>query len=90
MTTEKFTLVLEEFENTRLYQQVMDRGEQKGRSNEALTIVQRQLPYRCGDLSPSLLARVQALPLEKLEALSEALLDFRDGTDLERWLAQLD
>ncbi len=105
-------LVLEEFENTRLYQQVMDRGLQKGRleglkeglqeglkeglqeglkegrSNEARALVQRLLTRRCGNLSPSLLARVQALPLEQLEALSEALLDFTALADLEQWLAE--
>ena len=37
----------------------------------------RLLNRRCGPLSPTTTARIQALPLERLEALAEALLDFR-------------
>ncbi|MFW6731666.1 MAG: DUF4351 domain-containing protein [Synechococcus sp.] len=33
-------------------------------------------------------ARIQALPLEQLEALAEALLDFTGPTDLLAWLAE--
>jgi hypothetical protein len=32
------------------------------------------------------LARVRDLPLERIEALGEALLEFRDANDLEAWL----
>jgi hypothetical protein len=31
-------------------------------------------------------ARIRALPLARLEALAEALLDFKGSTDLEAWL----
>ena len=75
-------------ENSPLAMELMRRGEQKGRQGEALAFVQRQLSRRCGTLSPSLLARVQALSLEQLEDLGDALLDFSSATDLETWLAR--
>jgi hypothetical protein len=46
----------------------------------------RQLNRRCGPLSEATTARIQALPLEQLEALAEALLDFRGPADLSAWL----
>ena len=37
--------------------------------------------------SPELLAKVNGLNLERVEALAEDLLDFKHMGDLERWLA---
>jgi hypothetical protein len=47
----------------------------------------RQLNRRCGPLTDATTARIQALPLEQLEALAEALLDFTGPADLAAWLA---
>jgi len=47
----------------------------------------RLLARKVGNLSPELLARVSSLNLERLEALTEALLDFKQVGDLEQWLA---
>ena len=47
----------------------------------------RQLNRRCGPLSPTTTCRIQALPLEHLEALADALLDFQGPADLTTWLA---
>jgi hypothetical protein len=47
----------------------------------------RLLNHRCGPLSPATTARIQALPLEQLEALGLALLDFSGAEDLAAWLA---
>ena len=76
-------VVTEELKQTRFAQDLMAEGCQ----GEALAMVTRQLNRRCGTLSPSLLARVQALSLEQLEDLGDALLDFSGVTDLETWLA---
>ena len=48
----------------------------------------RQLRRRCGDLTPGQVVgvSVRALPLERLEALAEALLDFQGAADLDAWL----
>jgi hypothetical protein len=48
----------------------------------------RQLNRRCGPLSETTTAEIQALPLERLEALAEALLDFSGPADLAVWLAE--
>lgn len=52
---------------------------------QGLTI--RLLTRKVGNLPPELLAKVSSLNLEQVEALAEALLDFKQVEDLERWLA---
>lgn len=47
----------------------------------------RLLKKRVGDISPAVQAQIKALPLARLEALGEALLDFTGAINLERWLA---
>lgn len=51
-------------------------------------LVLRQLNRRLGILEPSLEQHVSELPLEQLEALGEALLDFTEISDLVNWLNQ--
>ena len=63
------------------------RGIHQGIQQEAQSLVLRQLPRRCGQLSHEQELAVQALPLEKLEALAEALLDFDGHEALDAWLA---
>ena len=46
----------------------------------------RLLNRRCGPLSDATTAQVQALPLEQLEALADALLDFQGPDNLSAWL----
>jgi predicted transposase/invertase (TIGR01784 family) len=61
-------------------------GEVKGRVEEARTLVIRQLTRKLGNISPNLLAKIEALPLERVESLGEDLLDFAAIADLEQWL----
>jgi len=63
-------LTLEDFTQSRAYQEIFGLGEARGEAKVAL----RQLNRRCG-------------PLEQLEALAEALLDFSGPEDLATWLA---
>jgi hypothetical protein len=49
-------------------------------------LVVKQLTRKLGNLSPELLAKVSSLNLERVEALAEDLLDFKQVGDLERWL----
>ena len=49
----------------------------------------RLLNRRCGPLSEATTARIQALPLQQLELLADALLDFSGPTDLAAWLEEL-
>ena len=58
----------------------------KGKLEGEQSLVFRQLTRRIGDLSPELRSQIQSLPLDQLEALGEALLDFTEPTDLVNWL----
>lgn len=51
-----------------------------------LALIRRLLQRRCGEVPPMLAAQIDQLAASQLEALSEALLDFRDIADLEQWL----
>ena len=81
--------------HTRAAQDLLDRGRQegeaqgelRGRAAEAAAVTLRQRNRRCGPLSEATTARIHALPLEQLEALAEALLDFTGPAELAAWLA---
>ena len=76
--------------HTRAAQILLDRGReegrQKGEAQGEAKVTLRQLNRRCGPLSDATTARIQALPLEQLETLADALLDFSGPTDLAAWL----
>ena len=82
--------------HTRAAQALLHRGRQegeaqgqaRGRALGEATMTLRQLNRRCGPLSDATTALVQALPLEQLEALAEALLDFSGPADLAAWLEE--
>jgi predicted transposase YdaD len=82
---------MEELRHTRAAQDWLAAGRQEGRQEglqegeAAVTL--RQLNRRCGPLSEATTAQIQALPLEQLEALADALLDFQGPADLASWLA---
>jgi predicted transposase YdaD len=70
-----------------IYQDILAEGEVKGRVGEARGLVIRQLTRKLGNVSPMLLAKIEALPLERVESLGEDLLDFSSIANLEQWLA---
>ena len=76
-------ITLEDLSQSRAYQEIFGLGE----ARDAAKVALRQLNRRCGPLSEATTARIQALPLEQLEALAEALLDFSSPEDLTTWLA---
>jgi predicted transposase YdaD len=76
-------ITLEEFTQSVAYQEIYGQGRQEGERDLAL----RQLRSRCGPLSSQQVARIRALPLEQLEALGEALLEFQGPDDLNSWLS---
>lgn len=91
-------ITLEEFTQSVAYQEIFgqgreegrqegrQQGRQEGRQEGELELALRLLRRRCGDLTPHQVARIRALPLERLEALAEALLDFQNPRDLDAWL----
>ena len=80
-------ITLEDLSQSRAYQEIFGLGEARGEAREAAKVALRQLSRRCGTLSEATTARIEALPLEQLEALAEALLDFSGPADLSAWLA---
>ena len=62
------------------------KGLDKGRLQEALDLVLRLLARRLGRISAPEDKAIRRLPLSGIEALGEALLDFRTRADLSRWL----
>ncbi len=61
-----------------IYQDILQQGLQQGLQRET-TLVLRQLTRQVGPLNLEVEDQVRALPLEQLEALGEALLEFRKG-----------
>jgi predicted transposase/invertase (TIGR01784 family) len=89
-------LGLSELRETKVYQEALEEGEQRGRTEgisegrteEARSLILRQLTRRIGVVSPELQSHITVLSLAQLEALGEALLDFTDAGDLVRWLLE--
>ena len=85
----------EDLSQSRAYQEIIGlgeacgkaRGKARGEARESAKVALRQLARRCGPLSEATTARIQVLPLERLEALAEAVLDFCGPGDLTTWLA---
>jgi len=76
----------QELRHSRAAQELLAEGRQEGEAVGEAKATLRQLTHRCGPLSPATTARIQALPLERLEALGLALLDFSGADDLAAWL----
>ncbi|HMV49616.1 MAG TPA: DUF4351 domain-containing protein [Blastocatellia bacterium] len=66
----------------------IERGIQQGLRTEAMKLALRQLQRRVGLLDEVAQAHISALPLEQIEDLSDALLDFSAPSDLTAWLEQ--
>ena len=62
------------------------RGVALGQVQGEAKVTLRQLSRRCGPLSAEQESVIRSLPLERLEALAEALLDFEGMADLHAWL----
>lgn len=70
---------------TQIYQEGEVSGEQRGRKEEATALVIRLLTRKLGDIAPVLISQIDNLPVEAVEFLGEALLDFQSISDLEAW-----
>ena len=73
----------EEIRHTRAVQDWLAEGRQEGEAKVTLRLLNR----RCGPLTGATTTQIQALPLEQLEVLADALLDFQGPADLAAWLA---
>ncbi|MCS5698641.1 DUF4351 domain-containing protein [Cyanobium sp. FGCU-52] len=83
-------LTVDDFTQSVAYQEIFGQGRQEGEAEgrrvEAVAMTLRKLNHRCGPLTGTTTTRIQALPLEQLEALGLALLDFSTAADLTAWL----
>jgi Domain of unknown function (DUF4351) len=70
-------------------QRGLQQGLQLGRQDGEQSLILRQLTRRVGIISSETRSQVEALSLEQLESLGEALLDFSSASDLELWLRTL-
>ncbi|MEB3361774.1 MAG: DUF4351 domain-containing protein, partial [Synechococcaceae cyanobacterium] len=68
-------------------QEGQQEGRQQGRQEGEAALTLRLLNRRCGPLTDATTAQIQALQIDKLEALADALFDFQDPADLSAWLA---
>ena len=62
-------------------------GEARGQAQGEAKVTLRLLSRRCGPLTGDQEIMIRSLPLERLEDLAEALLDFEGMADLNAWLA---
>ena len=81
-------IAVEDFTKSRAYREIFGEGEARGEARGEAKVTLRLLNRRCGPLDAATTARIQALPLDELEALAEALLDFTGPVDLSNWLVQ--
>jgi predicted transposase/invertase (TIGR01784 family) len=87
-------LGLSELRQTRVYQEALEegiaqgeqRGRAEGRTEEARSLVLRQLTHKFGSIPSDIEAQIQTLALPQIEVLGEALLDFIQLADLIAWL----
>ena len=79
-------VTIEDFSQSVAYQEIFGLVEARGEAEGEAALALRQLNRRCGPINAATTARIQALPLEQLEALAEALLDFSGPADLTAWL----
>ncbi len=84
-------ITLEDFTESVAYREIFGRGEARGvalgQAQGEAKVTLRQLIRRCGPLSAQQESLIRSLPLQRLEALAEALLDFEGMADLDAWLA---
>lgn len=75
-------LGLSELKQTRVYQEARAEGRQEGET----TLILRLLVRRLGQVDLEVRSQIGQLPVEQLEELGEALLDFTSTQDLTDWL----
>ncbi|CAK0764111.1 hypothetical protein CCP3SC15_3080001 [Gammaproteobacteria bacterium] len=65
-----------------------DEGRAEGEIKGKIALIERQLRRRFGQLSPHHETAIRRLSLERLETLSEDLLDFHAEADLAAWIGR--
>ena len=71
-----------------LYLEQIDIATQKGRNEEGKSLMIRMLTRKFGKIDSKSIDLINNLPLESIESLGDALLDFNTADDLTDWLAK--
>jgi predicted transposase YdaD len=72
-----------------ILQKGLQQGEERGKKQEALQLILRQLTRRFGAIGTETEQQIRTLPITQLEDLAEALLDFTIPSDLVNYLANI-
>ncbi|WP_414578280.1 Rpn family recombination-promoting nuclease/putative transposase [Anabaena sp. CCY 9402-a] len=72
-----------------IYQDILQKGEERGKKKEALELILRLLTRRFGAIEPEVEQQICTLSITQLEDLAEALLDFTSPSDLVNYLANI-
>jgi predicted transposase YdaD len=73
-----------------IYQDILQKGEERGEQIEAVKFCMRLLNQRFGELDSLIVERVKVLSVEQLENLGAALFNITEVADLVTWLNQQD
>lgn len=71
-----------------IYQDILQKGQQQGQQLEAFRFLMRQLNRRFGEIDASIIERIRGLSTEQLEVLGEEFMDFSAISDLVTLLEQ--
>jgi predicted transposase YdaD len=69
-----------------IYQDILQKGQEQGKQQEAFLFLNRLLNRRFGEMDSSIVERIRVLSTEQLESLGEEFLSFLNVSDLVAWL----
>ncbi|MBC1237464.1 DUF4351 domain-containing protein [Nostoc sp. 2RC] len=72
-----------------IYQDILQKGEERGKKQEALQLILRQLTRRFAAIGSEIEQQIRTLSITQLEDLAEALLDFNSQNDLVNYLQNI-
>lgn len=75
-------------EESVIYQDILQKGEQRGAQKEGRNIALLMLEQKFGAPSRTIRQQIERLVTEQIEALCKALLDFKSKEELRQWLKQ--
>ena len=72
-----------------IYQDILQKGEQRGLQKGEVAVILRLLIRRFGAIEPEIEQQIRALSITQLDELAEALLDFSSQSDLVNYLVNI-
>ncbi|MBW4627242.1 MAG: DUF4351 domain-containing protein [Brasilonema octagenarum HA4186-MV1] len=72
-----------------IYQDILQKGKEQGKKQEALELILRLLTRRFGVIESEVQQQIRSLSITQLEELAEALLDFSNPSDLVNYLGNI-